>query len=107
MAENRINDQHPTADAVLRAAIQRLQTLAVEGIRLGFVTGGNGAGGRTCEGAILGDRVAAVFAYTNTTVPVQTQNFVSTVLVAGTVNQTATNLSGAPLVALLINPDSP
>jgi ABC-type uncharacterized transport system ATPase component len=84
------------------AAIQGL-AIADDAYRFLQVVGGNGAGGRTCTGARVGDQVVAVWSTANTTFDVTSQ-FETSVLVINTVNQLAgSNLTGAPVGAIIRN----
>jgi ABC-type uncharacterized transport system ATPase component len=85
------------------AAIQGL-ALASDAYRFLQVVGGNGAGGRTCTGARVGDQVVAVWSTANATTFDVTSQFETSVLVINTVNQLAgSNLTGAPVGAIIRN----
>lgn len=80
------------------------KALADNAYRLLRVVGGNGAGGRTCTGARVGDQVIAVLSTANATTPDVTAQFESSVLVINTVNQLAgSDLSGTPVFAFIRN----
>lgn len=80
------------------------KAIADNAYRMLQVVGGNGAGGRTCTGARVGDQVISVLSTANATTPDVTSQFETTVLVINTVNQLAgSNLTGAPVFAFLRN----
>jgi hypothetical protein len=80
------------------------RAIADNAFRFLQVVGGNGAGGRTCTGTRVGDQVVAVWSTANATTPDVTSQFETSVLVINTVNQLAgSNLTGAPVFAIIRN----
>jgi hypothetical protein len=103
MAKN-INLDHPTADAVIRGHVRRLQELA-NSLYVVDIAGGNGAGARTANGAVVGDTLLAAVSTTNTTALTRSTDF-SCPQVVATINSltqaAGTNLTGAPLLGVLM-----
>lgn len=97
-----IDVSHPTADALIRSHLGRLQELA-NSLYVADIVGGNGAGARTANGAVVGDTLLAAISTTNTTALTRSTDFTCPQVVAtiNSVTQAAgTNLTGAPLLGV-------